>query len=63
MWKKLEYLEKLLDNANLDFHIIDNIYKKLVILSEEEVDEYIKYLQKNQKLSLDEEYIRIVKNG
>ena len=63
MWKKLEYLEKLLDNANLDYHITNFIYKRLSILSEEEINYYIKYLQQNQKLSLNEEYARIVKYG
>ena len=62
MWKKLEYLEKLLDNANLDYEITNFIYKRLTILSEEETDAYIKYLRENQLLSLDETYSQMVWN-
>jgi len=62
MWKKLEYLEKLLDNANLDYEITNFIYIRLGILSEEEVEAYIYYLKQHQLLSLDETFSQMVKN-
>jgi hypothetical protein len=63
-YKRLEYLEKLLDNANLPFEKIEFIYERLGILTDDEVNEYIKYLREegNQKPSLDEEWKGIVGN-